>query len=123
MQRIGTQESNIFNNVTIENELEWRLNDNNIYTVRSRHTHTKANTVINHYGEKYTSKERHLEIVIDGQVQKYLIQIFEPIFIFFVIVMRVMHSIGLAIHEPFRSLFSRPISYFRDGRLRSRFLE
>ena len=39
VQRIGTQESNIFNNVTIENELEWRLNDNNIYTVRSRHTH------------------------------------------------------------------------------------
>ena len=38
VQRIGTQESNIFNNVTIENELEWRLNDNNIYSQVSTHT-------------------------------------------------------------------------------------
>ena len=59
VQRIRTQELNIFNNVTIENELEWRLNDNNIQTGLA--THTKANTVIN-YGEKYTSKERYHEI-------------------------------------------------------------
>ena len=59
VQRIRTQELNIFNNVTIENELEWRLNDDNIQTGLA--THTKANTVIND-GEKYTSKERYHEI-------------------------------------------------------------
>ena len=82
VQRIGTQESNIFNNVTIENELEWRLNDNNIYTVRSRHTHTKANTVINHYGEKYTSKERHHEITVKfSNISRFLSQEHFPIFV------------------------------------------
>ena len=38
---VQRQESNIFNNVTIENEIEWRLNDNNIYTDRSLSTHTQ----------------------------------------------------------------------------------